>query len=298
MTTVQTETPLAGEPSAQTLQLLAERFAEKSVQTPGGKQCFRETGTLADSGTAIVLLHGIGSGAGSWLHAALALADTTRVIAWDAPGYGNSAALTQSAPGAADYASRLHDMLDALQIERCVLVGHSLGTLMAGAYAHDLGKARVQKAVLLSPTRGYGNPALAERRQAVLSERLRTLEEVGIVKMARARPAKMLSSQPDAEALAWVRWNMERLNEGGYRQAIEMLCGADMALYAPSPVPVEVHSGDEDVVTIPSNCRAIADMFQAPYGSIAIAGHACHIERPQAIAAILQQAYASVHSRP
>ncbi len=284
---------LAPEPSPETLQLLDSRFAERSVQTADGVQCYREAGSLPAGGTAVVLLHGIGSGAGSWLHAALRLAARTRVIAWDAPGYGNSARLQPASPGAEDYAARLHQMLDALGIERCVLAGHSLGTLMATAYAHDLGKKRVARLVLLSPTRGYGNPALAERQQAVRAERLRTLDEVGIAGMARTRPAKMLSSKPAPEALAWVRWNMERLDTAGYRQAIEMLCNADMARYAPAPVPVEVHSGDEDTVTVPANCRAIAEMFGAPYGSIAVSGHACHIERPEAIAAILENAYAA-----
>ena len=289
---MQTDT-LAPEPSPETLELLNSRFAEKSVQTAGGVQCYREAGAPGADGTAIVLLHGIGSGAGSWLHAAVKLAARARVIAWDAPGYGNSARLAPASPGAEDYAARLHQMLDALGIGRCVLVGHSLGTLMATAYAHDLGKQRVAHLVLLSPTRGYGNPALAERQEAVRAERLRTLEQVGIAGMARTRPAKMLSSEPSAEALAWVRWNMERLDTAGYRQAIEMLCNADMAGYAPAPVPVEVHSGDQDTVTIPANCRAIAEMFGAPYGSIAVAGHACHIERPEAVAAILEGAHAA-----
>lgn len=287
-----TET-LAPEPSPETLELLNTRFAERSVQTAGGAQCFREAGQTGADGMALVLLHGIGSGAGSWLHAALELAGRTRVIAWDAPGYGNSARLAPASPGPEDYAARLHQMLDALGIERCVLAGHSLGTLMATAYAHGLGKGRVARLVLLSPTRGYGNPAQAERREAVRAERIRTLEQVGIAGMARSRPAKMLSAQPSAEALAWVRWNMERLDAAGYRQAIEMLCNADMSRYAPAPVPVEVHSGDQDTVTIPANCRAIAEMFQAPYGSIDVAGHACHIERPGAVAAILEQALAA-----
>ncbi|VCU68472.1 4,5:9,10-diseco-3-hydroxy-5,9, 17-trioxoandrosta-1(10),2-diene-4-oate hydrolase [Pigmentiphaga humi] len=284
---------LAPEPSRATLDLLAERFAERSVQTPDGAQSYRQAGAQTEGGMAIVLLHGIGSGAGSWLHAALALAGRTRVIAWDAPGYGQSAPLAPESPGAEDYALRLHQMLDALGVERCVLAGHSLGTLMATAYAHGPGRQRVQRLILLSPTRGYGNPALAERQEAVRAERLRILETEGIAGMARTRPAKMLSSERAPEALAWVRWNMERLNLAGYRQAVQMLCNADMARYAPAAMPVEVHSGDEDTVTIPANCRAIAAMFDAPYAPIAAAGHACPIERPAAVAAIIENAYAS-----
>jgi pimeloyl-ACP methyl ester carboxylesterase len=60
-----------------------------------------------------------------------------RVLAWDAPGYGNSAPLAPMAmPGAADYAERLWAWLDALGPQAAaplVLVGHSLGALMACA---------------------------------------------------------------------------------------------------------------------------------------------------------------------
>ncbi len=292
-TPVSATPPVPGEPSAQALGLL-EGFAERSVRTAGGEQCFREAGAMPADGCAIVLLHGIGSGAGSWLKPALQLAGTTRVIAWDAPGYGRSAPLAQAAPTAPDYAARLQQLLQALGITRCVLAGHSLGALMAGAYTHGPGASVVQRLVLLSPALGYGSPAMAQRQPVVRSERLRALDELGIANMALKRADKMLSSQPSAEALAWVRWNMERLDLDGYRQAVEMLCGDDLGRYAPAPAPVEVHSGDEDGVTPPAGCRDIATMFGASYAPIAASGHACHIERPAAVAAILQSAWTAV----
>ena len=104
---MQTDT-LAPEPSPETLELLNSRFAEKSVQTAGGVQCYREAGTPGADGMAIVLLHGIGSGAGSWLHAALKLAERARVVAWDAPGYGNSARLAPASPGVAPLSQLAH----------------------------------------------------------------------------------------------------------------------------------------------------------------------------------------------
>ena len=44
------------------------------------------------------------------------LPQRTRVIAWDAPGYGTSTPLPMDAPRGADYAQRLHEMLDALGV--------------------------------------------------------------------------------------------------------------------------------------------------------------------------------------
>lgn len=278
------------EPAAETLQLLNDRFPERVVQTDAGPLCYREAGELADDGVAIVLLHGIGSGAGSWLRAAVRLSSRTRVIAWDAPGYGGSARLQAAQPKAGDYAARLHTLLETLGVQRCILAGHSLGAIMATAYTQGLGRDKVQKLVLLSPARGYASADMAERQPVVRAQRLRTLEEVGISGMARTRAAHMLSSAPEPQALAWVRWNMERLHPEGYRQAVELLCGDDIGRYQDHGVPVDVHSGDEDTVTTPASCQAIAARMGAPYSGIARSGHACHIERPDAVAAILEQA--------
>jgi cytochrome c-type biogenesis protein CcmH/NrfF len=144
------------------LALLEGRFAEGSVEVPGGRVSYRSCG----SGPVVVLLHGISSGAASWLQCALKLESQARVIAWNAPGYGRSTPLTISQPKAVDYARRLQDMLQALEVEQCVLVGHSLGALMAAAYlAHGDGRAR---RTLLA------DPAL-EARARDLSKGLRCL---------------------------------------------------------------------------------------------------------------------------
>ncbi|QCI13970.1 alpha/beta fold hydrolase [Pseudomonas putida] len=265
--------------------LLPQHFPERLLGLGDSQQAIREAG----SGAAIVLLHGIGSGAASWLQVAQGLCHKARVIAWDAPGYGNSAALAQARPRAEDYAGRLQSLLDALDIERCVLVGHSLGALTAAAFAQRHPQ-RVQRLVLLSPARGYGAPAQAEQGRAVRAKRLDDLARVGIAGLAEARSANLLSPAADARALAWVRWNMARLNPQGYRQAIELLCGDALLDHLPHSVPCEVHCGSADGITRPEDCRALAEAFAAPFSLINGAGHACAIERPELVTELLARA--------
>ncbi|AIL63075.1 alpha/beta fold hydrolase [Pseudomonas alkylphenolica] len=264
---------------------LPQRFAQRLVQLADGAQAIREAGY----GPAIVLLHGIGSGAASWLQVAVQLSQRARVIAWDAPGYGDSSPLTASAPKAADYARRLRQLLDALQIDHCVLVGHSLGALSAAALAYQQPQ-RIKRLVLISPARGYGDPARAEQAQQVRSQRLHNLEQLGIAQMASQRSAHMLSPAASAEARAWVQWNMARLIPQGYRQAIELLCGDDLLRYADLAVPCEVHCGAADSITTPADCQALASALGAPFHLIAAAGHASPIEQPEAVATQLARA--------
>ena len=90
---------------------------------------FREQG----SGIPLMLLHGISSGAASW-HKQMAL-NGFRVLAWDMPGYGESPMLVVERANAGDYADALAAMLDRAGVWQVVLVGHSLGALVASAFA-------------------------------------------------------------------------------------------------------------------------------------------------------------------
>ena len=266
---------------------LPQRFPERLVAlADGARLAVRECG----SGPVVVLLHGIGSGSASWLHCAQRLAASCRVIAWDAPGYGQSTALAQERPRASDYAARLELLLQALDVQRCLLVGHSLGALIATAYACGPGAARVARLVLLSPARGYGAAELRETGVRVRQQRLDNLDRLGIDGLASERPARLLGPNPSEEALAWVRWNMARLNPQGYRQAVELLCADDLLGYGVPSMPSEVHCGEADAVTSPEACGVIARHLGAPFSLIPGAGHASPIEQPDVVAGRIDHA--------
>jgi pimeloyl-ACP methyl ester carboxylesterase len=278
------------------LSQLARQFPERSVAVDDGVVSYREmvTGSAQDAttGPVIVLLHGIGSGAASWLPCARNLASHARVIAWNAPGYGNSSPLAAARPGAAAYAARLRQLLKALDIAghaHCTLVGHSLGALMAAAYA-AAHPATLDQLVLLSPARGYGHAGRLEQGAQVARERLSTLGELGVHGMATQRSGRLLSDAADTTARDWVRWNMAQLHPAGYAQAVQLLCGDAIENYAPAAaggVPGAVYCGDADRITPPPDCRGVAQHYGLPFHLIAQAGHACYVEQAQAAAAAI-----------
>lgn len=271
------------------LELLEREFPRATVRLADGSQVsVRQRGELADS-PSIVLLHGISSGAASWLHAALAI-DGAHVVAWDAPGYGDSTPLAPASPTAEDYAARLHDLLKVLQIRHCVLVGHSLGALMAAAYARGLGADAVTGLVLISPAGGYGPADKAESRAKMRAERQGALQKLGVAGIAQRIDQRLLSPAADEAARQWVRWNTARLHPAGYLQAVELLSNADLGAGGPLAMPVEVHCGDADVVTPPDACAAWARKLSAPFGLIANAGHASPTEQPAAVARLIARA--------
>jgi pimeloyl-ACP methyl ester carboxylesterase len=257
-------------------------FPERVLQLRDGVQAVVRERGAAGEGASLVLLHGLSSGAASW---AQALPGSGHVVAWDAPGYGVSTPLAQDAPIDADYAARLHEVLLALGVQRCVLVGHSLGALMACAYAARDDKVQVERVVLISPARGYGDDAAAAER--VRRERGEALKNKGVAGIAASIDQRLLSPQASQQARDVVRASAARLNPRGYLQAVQMLAGSTLARVTR---PVEVHCGEADVVTPPAQCEQVARAMGAPFSTIANAGHASPAEQPAAVAAIIETA--------
>ncbi len=83
----------------------------------------------------IVLLHGGGAHAHWWNHIAVELAQKYRVIALDLRGHGDSDWASPPAYEIDDYVADLTAVVASLQLAPFVLVGHSLGGLIALTYA-------------------------------------------------------------------------------------------------------------------------------------------------------------------
>jgi pimeloyl-ACP methyl ester carboxylesterase len=90
--------------------------------------------TEAATGPPLVLLHGIGSSAQSWLPVQPALAARFRIIAPDQRGHGDSDK-PESGYRISDFARDLDALLDHYHLERPLILGHSLGALVALSWA-------------------------------------------------------------------------------------------------------------------------------------------------------------------
>jgi pimeloyl-ACP methyl ester carboxylesterase len=237
---------------------------------------YRETG----SGQTLVLLHGIGSSSASWL-CQLESLKGYRLIAWDAPGYGQSEFLPPATPKASDYAQALHDFIERLLLKDVVLVGNSLGCLMATAYA-AAHPERVRSMVLLGPAAGYGDLADKDHK---LRGRLEQLEKLGPEGMARERSPTLVAKGSPPFALELVRWSQRRIRPQGYRQAVHCLAQGCLAADARRfPKKVLVACGSEDIITPEASCKPLAAAFpRAEYRSLAGIGHAPQIEAPELI---------------
>jgi len=87
------------------------------------------------AGVPVLLVHGIPTGPALWRHV-MPLVDGARLIAWEMVGYAGSIAEGRGrAIGVAEQAEFLLQWLDAMDLERVVLVGHDLGGGVAHIFA-------------------------------------------------------------------------------------------------------------------------------------------------------------------
>ena len=97
-----------------------------------------------------LLVHPMGAGSWSWMDVMRPLAAHGAVIAPDLPGAGRTRPVDPRAGRAERGARFLEDLCDALELERVVLHGHSMGGLVSALFAAHH-PARVAGLVLTSP---------------------------------------------------------------------------------------------------------------------------------------------------
>lgn len=243
------------------------------------------------TGDALVLLHGIGSNAASFMPLLPYLPKDAHVVAWNAPGYGGSEPLPQDWPVAQTYSAVLAGLMDRLGLRSFVLLGHSLGALIAAAYAAAHAD-RVSRLWLASPAIGHGVPHGGDLSTAAQT-RIDELTRLGAKAFAEARAANLLH-QPEChpEALALVRGGMARVTLPGYAQAARMLASGRLLDDAERlAVPTDVIVGAKDRVTPPEGARRVHAALRGPArGRFALlpgTGHAAYQQSPKQFAEAL-----------
>ncbi|MGQ0654854.1 MAG: alpha/beta fold hydrolase [Betaproteobacteria bacterium] len=249
--------------------MVEERLKRFEVKSSKGIS-YLETG----KGPAILLLHGIGASSACWLYQLESLAGF-RLIAWDAPGYGASEPLRQEKPHPQDYAAALAAFVDRLLLKDVLIVGNSLGCLMAGAYMRDHAD-KVRGAILISPAGGRGGD------DSVVRERMQAFDELGPQGLAEKRSPALLGSKGTAEALELLRWSQRRIRRDMYLQASWCLANGRLVDDARHfRKKVLVVCGSEDRITPEPGCKAVAAAFpNAEYRSLPQLGHCAQIEDP------------------
>jgi 3-oxoadipate enol-lactonase len=233
----------------------------------------------------IVLVHGLGGSFRSWW-AQLAACERSgyRAIAYDQRGAGLSS--KPAGPYSVElWAGDLVRLVDALEIERPILVGHSVGCMTAQRASVELGERlaglmTIGGALQWRPEAG---PVFEER---VRLARAGHMDEIAATVVGTGLSEERRRADP---VLTGLFGNLIASNDHrAYADWSAATAAGRMVDPERVACPVLACCGEHDPVTPPSFAQAIAEAV--PDGRTAVvegAAHWCHLEAPDAVNEIL-----------
>ena len=237
----------------------------------------------AKTGSPLVFINALGTDLHLWDALIACLPRRFRVLRYDKRGHG----LSDVPPAPYSLLDHTHDLaalLERLQIDTSILIGISVGGLIALDYAGRY-PGRVRALVLCDTCSRIGTPA-------GWSERIHAVREQGLPKMADmllARwfaPAFATSRPADFQGFANM---LLRTPQEGYLGTCAALRDADLhETVSRIKMPSLVLGGAQDISTPPDLVRQLAEaMPHARFRTIEAAAHLPCVEQPEAMAAII-----------
>ncbi|MDC0739315.1 3-oxoadipate enol-lactonase [Cognatishimia sp. SS12] len=233
------------------------------------------------AGTPVVFINSLGTDLRLWDGVLPHLAPGLRVLRFDKRGHGLSSC--PPAPYAlADLVADTEALLEARGIRNCILVGCSIGGMMAQTLAArrpDL----VSALVLTNTASKIGDAASWQARIAAI-------KADGLASIAEGVMARWFSAafRATPELALW-QTMLSRTPLEGYIGCCSAIAGADLtALSAQLDLPVLVIAGGQDAASPPETVRAMAEAIPgADFKLIEHVGHLPSVEAPEALAEIL-----------
>jgi len=257
---------------------------QQTANLDGLQITYREQG----DGPAMVFLHGLAGNARSWQRQFDEFANSHRVIAWDAPGFGGSDCV---AADVETFAHTLKALLDHLALDQVLLTGHSMGGIVAGRFA-GLYPEQV-KALALSCTFWGGTRTIGGPLGAGYQARVDSLKSTSAENYGKQRAAAMLPTGTDQNTVDLAASIAAETRADGLEAAARLLQEADNRdILKTLTMPVMVLQGELDPVIAKETSDKLAYMIpDASRVTIKGAGHAPYLEFPEPYNNALRHAF-------
>ncbi len=239
-----------------------------AIETSRGKVGFVEQG--GDGRTPIIFLHGVGSDKSVWRPQLEHFARSRRALAFDYPGYGESAFVEGATRD--DFAAAVLVALDALGVEKAHVCGLSLG----GVVAIALNAAVPDRSASLIIADSF---AVHPDGQAIYNRSIAASSDIR--GLAEARVGALLASE-ERDLRGDVIDTMARIDPAAYRIGAEAVWLADQRVRAASiAVPTLINVGDEDAITPPALSEELHALIPGSrLEVIAGASHLANLDKP------------------
>lgn len=247
---------------------------------------------VVGDGPAIIFVHGLGGTGNIWHAQRTALAKYFKVITLDLPGSGRSDK-TEEKYSMARWVDQIAGLADAAKLDKFVLVGHSMTTVLVQNFAAKYG-TRLNALVLCGPI-----TELAPAGKDAFAKRAELVQKEGMIAVADTVLGGALTpaTREGNPALAGMVREMLLSNcpkcYAGHCHALRE--GSAKGDQANIKCPTLILVGDQDGVTPLASAKAIASALAGTQIRIVPAtAHLTMLERPEAFNAALVEFLAGV----
>ncbi len=236
-----------------------------------------------DSARTFVFVNSLGTDFRIWDSVVNLLKPHGSILRFDKPGHGLSE-VPEAACSISDYVADVVGLLDAFQIDTCVLVGLSIGGIIGQrlAITHP---ERIEKLVLSNTAPKIGTADSWNDRIATVQQQGMTAISDGVLQ--RWFPG--VFREAHSTELAGYRRMIEHTSPVGYVRACEAIRDEDLtAQISQITMPTLCIGGSDDLATPPELVEAMANAIpNARCEIIAGAGHIPCMQMPKTVASLI-----------
>lgn len=244
-------------------------------------------------GVPLVFLHGAWSDATSWDPQVERFSDRYRVVTVDARGHGRTGGTPAEEYSVDLFVDDLRELLARLDVERPILCGLSLGSMMAQTYAVRY-PDEVRGVILASPLRSMPPVSLPSTVKSVANPSLAIANSLAVAG-SEATFRTLLRWIRTVEGGPWLARDPEiraeaieiagRTPTGEFEKIFDALYGfspPSLDAVGATGVPTKVIYGDGEATAVKRQCEDLAEATTTRATKIPDAGHLVNLDRSEA----------------
>jgi 3-oxoadipate enol-lactonase len=242
-----------------------------------------------DGPEVMVMMHGLGGSTNYFQPLVSAFAKIYKIIRFDLKGMGRTGPdphkkrrITIPA-----YVEDLETILDQEKVENAILVGHSLGSVVAMHFAAKH-PSRVSALVAIGPGQSRANNPAATQFTLNMAKNAR---ELGMPAMADGTVAKNVAPSSSDVVRAFVREVVAGQNGEGYAQVCEAACDESHVNpeYAAIKCPSVLIAGDQDLIAPLAQVEEILKKIPGSILRVVRSGHQQVLEDAEGVVAAIKE---------
>lgn len=212
-------------------------------------------------GPAMIMVHGLGGSSNYFQPLVTAFSSSFKIIRFDWEGLGRSKLNLASKEKITipKYVKDLNAVMEHFGLANAVLVGHSLGSVVAMHFAAQF-PDKAKSLVLIGPGRTRANVPAAKAFTLGMARKAR---ELGMPAMADGTVAKNVAPSSSDVVRAFVREVIAGQDEEGYARVCEAACDDSHVDpdYALIVCPTCIIAGDQDLISSVDTARELQGLI-------------------------------------